>query len=824
MSDVFLKVVNMSISAGWLVLAVLVLRPWLRRVPRWIHLLLWGIVAIRLIFPFSIESALSLIPSGETIPPDIAMDPNPAIHSGVSYMNTLVNPVLAQSNLASPGDSVNPLQIILAVLTNIWVLGILTMLIYAFVSYFLLRRRLSTAVLLQEAVFQSEYVCHPFVLGWWKPRIYLPYHMDEKSLSHVLSHERAHIRRKDHWWKLLGFLLLSVYWFHPVMWLAWFFLCRDIELACDEKVIAELESEQRADYSQALLECSMQRDRILTCPLAFGEVGVKQRIRTILHYRKPTVWIVVVAIIICVAIGVCFLTNPLNSGDHLMLTEVNTSGGRNHMIYDVNLGNRALSGEIYVEEWTKGVCVRSGPVAMSQYVDQIEITMEERREDDKRIGTEIEITTNQYGGSLLTYYPVPKEMQILGWSFAGYERNQKVPVDPEQDVILAVMAFDGGNGVRTLDCQTLAENPERLADADYMLVVRAAFDSASLGTVQEGVSPEICTILYAKVLEIQDSCFLVEPIPGSWELSSADQIEVSAKNLDPAVEPKIGDILQIEYDGILLESYPARAQEVYRICMAQEPVLTMIPMDTEYEGFLAGALLLPMDGDIYRYELWSEPQGAVLKNRYLGTYSENVISVNAVWDVYSLEEYPDHSIVLAESETEGSWLYRYSPPRKCADSALADVKTCGYVVMEDGIATYGQEMWQEFYENTQKGQPASVSVAQYGTLNPESCAPEYLEAYAQDYPYLNTFHLTFDGEIYTLSFRDQGTLHTRTYEYLMKYDSGAHSVISAVEPEARWEYVLTHDDTVTLQQLWSGLTSSMLGAYIDHYSIYSEAK
>ena len=312
MSDLFLNIVNMSISASWLVLAVLLLRFVLKKAPKWVNVLLWGIVAVRLAFPFSIESALSLIPSAETIPMDIEMAAQPTINSGIPAINSVIDPVIGSALAPAPGDSANPLQIWIPILSIVWVVGVAALLLYALVSYWRLRRKVSEAVILRDNIFQSEYVASPFVLGVFRPRIYLPYNMDGQNLSHVVAHEQAHIRRKDHWWKPLGFLLLTIYWFDPLLWLAYVLLCRDIELACDEKVIQELSHEQRADYTQALVVCSVDRRTLAACPLAFGEVGVKERVKSVMNYKKPAFWVVVLAVIACVVVAVCFLTDPVS--------------------------------------------------------------------------------------------------------------------------------------------------------------------------------------------------------------------------------------------------------------------------------------------------------------------------------------------------------------------------------------------------------------------------------------------------------------------------------------------------------------------------------
>lgn len=311
MSQVFLNILNMSISASYVVLAVLLLRILFKRAPRWIAVVLWGIVALRLVSPFSIESVLSLIPSAETVSPGIMMDTVPSIDTGIPVIDNSINPIINQSFAPVSGDNTNPLQVIVPILATVWVAGMVALLIYMVVSYVRVRRKIGTAVLYKDNIYQSENVGFPFVLGIFSPKVYLPFDMDERDIPHVVAHEQAHILRMDYLWKPLGFLLLAVHWFNPLMWLSYILLCRDIEIACDEKVVKKLDRQERADYSQALLTCSVKRITIAACPLAFGEVGVKNRVRSVLSYRKPAFWIVVVALTACVVVAVCFLTDPV---------------------------------------------------------------------------------------------------------------------------------------------------------------------------------------------------------------------------------------------------------------------------------------------------------------------------------------------------------------------------------------------------------------------------------------------------------------------------------------------------------------------------------
>ncbi len=315
MADVFLKLFNISVTAGYLIVAVLLLRLILKKAPKWIRGILWAIVGIRLVFPFSVESVLSLIPSAEFIRPDtVKYDTAPAITSGIPVVDHIVNPVIGAAFTPDPAQSVNPLHVMSEIAGGIWCIGLLAMLLYALVSTLRLRNRIHASVRIQGRIFACDSVQSPFILGVIHPKIYIPSNMDPETANLILSHEEAHIRRGDPFWKLFGFLLLSVYWFHPLMWVGYCMFCRDIELACDEKVIRNLEKDGIADYSEALLKFSVSKKAGIACPIAFGEVGVKERVKSVLTYKKPAFWIIIVAFIACVAVAVCFLTNPKGIG------------------------------------------------------------------------------------------------------------------------------------------------------------------------------------------------------------------------------------------------------------------------------------------------------------------------------------------------------------------------------------------------------------------------------------------------------------------------------------------------------------------------------
>ena len=316
METIFLKLLNMSLTACVLILAVLPVRVMLKKAPRWSICLLWGLVALRLICPFTLKSDLSLIRNSEPITTgtlSVEIPTLPAITEPMSYevaepMPEVQKPVQQQ---AVPEEPEWKAPSILTVAGYVWLVGAGVMLVYSLISYWQLKRRVSTATRLEGNICQSEYVTSPFVLGIFRPTIYLPYGLKEFHLNHILAHERAHIRRGDHLIKPFGYMVLSAHWFNPLVWVAYVLLCRDIEAACDERVIKEMTYEQRQSYSATLLRCSVHRRRIAACPVAFGETEIKGRIKNVMNYKKPAVWLIVLSMLLSVILAGCFLTDPV---------------------------------------------------------------------------------------------------------------------------------------------------------------------------------------------------------------------------------------------------------------------------------------------------------------------------------------------------------------------------------------------------------------------------------------------------------------------------------------------------------------------------------
>ena len=344
LSDLFLKIFNMSMAAVWIILAVILLRLLLKRAPKIIICVLWAFVGIRLICPFSFESFLSLIPSSRLINPNITYSINRAVDTGVPAINRKINSFLLLS------DALNPLQIIISIISIIWLAGIIAMLIFALISFLRLRRKIAMTAPYKDNILLCDAVKSPFILGIFRPKIYLPSTMSEEQISYVLAHEKAHLLRKDNWWKPLAYFILALHWFNPLCWVGYMLLCKDIELACDEKVIKKLSFEERRQYSQALLDCSTNRRTTAVCPLAFGEVGVKARIKNVLSYKRPAFWIIITAVVACIAVAVCLLTNPKIINPHAnSIVDVLESGSTCDGIGIKVMSASVEKGEVYLD-------------------------------------------------------------------------------------------------------------------------------------------------------------------------------------------------------------------------------------------------------------------------------------------------------------------------------------------------------------------------------------------------------------------------------------------------------------------------------------------
>ena len=740
MSDLFLKIVNMSISASWLVVAVLILRLVLKKAPKWVNVLLWGIVAVRLICPFSFESALSLIPSAETFPEKIISGPSFDVQTGITPIDNRINDYLGDRYFEGVTVPTNNGNNVMTILTIVWIIGILLLATYTVISYWRLHREIDTAVRYKDNIFQSENVSSPFVLGIINPRIYLPFSMNEQDLEHVVAHEQAHIRRKDHWWKPLGFLLLTIHWFNPLMWLAYVLLCRDIELACDEKVIKGLGNEQRADYTQALVACSVNRRMIAACPLAFGEVGVKERVKSVMNYKKPAFWVIIIAVIVCVGVAVCFLTNPKQ--DCYTLRIVVPAGSQEEFVYtDEEVSTVRNSIKIWSGDglgdtevllfpvnktaetgYTATYLTHGMPVEFDAEKDtwfKIGVNMQNSTNEDIIVYVEVENVEVRIVDEInsviewFDYLETPDEMKWDGsleisltefpdvtfrWTYGemlavkGSKSTSLYTGMPIWNAYFCdltgdglpelcssiswgsgmidnrVIIYDYANGVSyELSDRGYFDFTLRFNEADgYLYVDKKKYNTDELvetgrlvfknNTIQiEGFSNEAHQVFQAEILEIHGSHYLVKPVEGSWELNSADRMEVPVRNAHPSPEPEIGDVIEIEYSGEILETYPARIADVYGIKIIKEAeTWDLIPMvmvngtlylDTGHEskiearcGVMDGEITSQVDGSKQPTVDDQSNFGTGYGYQYGATEGTIELFMNGKWWIFATEE------------------------------------------------------------------------------------------------------------------------------------------------------------------------------------------
>ncbi len=694
MNELFLKIVNMSISASWLVLVVLILRFVLKKAPKWVNILLWGIVAIRLICPFSFESALSLIPSAETFPEKVISGPSFDVQTGITPVDNRINDYLGDRYFEGVTVPANNGNNIMTILTIVWTIGILLLVAYTVISYWRLRRKVDTAVRYKDNIFQSENVKSPFVLGIIKPRIYLPFNMNGQDLEHVVAHEQAHIHRKDHWWKPFGFLLLTIHWFNPLVWLAYVLLCRDIELACDERVIKELGNEQRADYTQALVACSVNRRMIAACPLAFGEVGVKDRVKSVMNYKKPAFWGVVLAVIVCVFVAVCFLTNPVtkNNGTDGTVTEwFDYLETPDEMVWDGRL-------EINLPEFP-GVTFRWYPEKMEAVTEEGIVPLFHGMPIWNTYFCDLTgdripdlCSTYTFGSGII-------DSRIIIYDYANgasYELSDRGYFD-------FTLRFNEADGYLYVD--KTKYNTDELVETG-----RLVFKNNSIQI--EGFSNEAHQVFRAEILEIHDGHYLVKPVEGSWELNSADRIVVPISNAHPSPEPEIGNVIEIEYSGEILESYPAQIADVYGIKLIREAeTWDLIPMvmvngtlylDTGHEstiearcGVMDGEITSQVDGSKQPTVDDQSNFGTGYGYQYGATEGTIELFMNGKWWIFATEE-ARQAILFPSTENEPSKFYLTIGSEGVKSIKLSMPNSSGGFENADGsLLKKGERIWLE---------------------------------------------------------------------------------------------------------------------------------
>lgn len=493
--QLFVGSLNLAVAASWLIVVLLLLRPLLKRLaPKWVLCALWALVAVRLVCPVALQSDLSVYRlAGDAVQSSgqVTYFQDTGFCGDVRYRPATLLPGVSAETPSTPDSTVpdattaadaipqpqTPARSVDMNLPSIlWAVGIYVMLMLALAGYLSLREDVAASIPLEGNVYLCDSIKSPFILGMFRPCIYLTSGMDEAARVCVLRHERAHLRRGDHLWKPLGFLLLAVYWYNPLVWAAYILFCRDMELACDERVIRDMAAEERATYSQALLDCSRGRHWVAACPLAFGEVGVKSRIKAVLQYKKPAFWVILAAIIACIVVAVCFLTDPVSGGSKGTLTFVEKENiiSTWRADFTVDTQEAALDANIYAEIWQNGQCRTTQLLTMSRYVNELSVQLTQpERNEQMRLTFSLWAATDAYGG----YGDLSDDLKQMpkDTAFAAYTDGEKRQAAAGDDIVLLAVAADLGGGLPEFDCRKLEKQPDIAQNADYMIVVHAAF-------------------------------------------------------------------------------------------------------------------------------------------------------------------------------------------------------------------------------------------------------------------------------------------------------------------------------------------------------------
>ena len=579
---IFSALLNRAVAATLLILAVCVYRALSPKEPKWTRLFLWVLAGLRLCLPFSIRSAWSLVPSEKILDYETAQyAAKPEITSGIAALNQAVNPAFGESFAATPAASVNPLQVWMHLAGLVWAIGVLALLLAALVSVWKLRRRVQASIELTKGVRLCDAIDTPFLLGLFRPTVYLPSQLSQRERDVVLAHEAAHKTHGDCIWKLLGYGILCVYWFYPPVWLGYGLFCRDLELACDERAVKRLSLEEKKRYASVLLSCSVPRGSFPVCPLAFGEVGVKERVKRVLD-KKPAKALIALALAVCLVIGVCFLTakqdeqiyglsagsyvmdeadavqilpsrvtfrmsgsrhefvfmlSPISSyymagdytindclvtcsdgtytlvfkiqdNDTIVLQIPNQDGlhmsglfipngtefyyeepddsrlifykqeppaGAQRADFRVSFDDKLSYGEVWAEYWQNGTCTRSQPLTLTTADEKLHLVFQNPFSSQNAVPVVQLSLEADAARQVSASFTMPEDM--IGFGFNSYEDGTELPLQDGEDVVLASLVPDLGDGVRMYSCTELAAMPELYQEADSILIVKAAFES-----------------------------------------------------------------------------------------------------------------------------------------------------------------------------------------------------------------------------------------------------------------------------------------------------------------------------------------------------------
>jgi beta-lactamase regulating signal transducer with metallopeptidase domain len=498
MEQLFTRVLNMSVTGSYIILTVLAVRLLLKRAPKKYSYALWGVAAFRLVCPFSFSSIISIFnlkPFDMTaaqrqseaaltyVPSDSGANIRERITSGIPAMNSVIRESIPN---AVPTASADPVQIWIAIGALLWCIGAAALLIYAAVSFIKLRRKTAAAVRLENNVYGVDWAVSPFVLGLFRPKIYIPFSLRENERPYILRHETVHLKRKDHIVKLFAFLILAVHWFNPLVWLAFIMMGRDMEMSCDERVLADTGT-FAADYGTSLLSFAAVRPRAVLPP-AFGEIGVKERIRNILKFKKPGVLLTVAAVILCLAAAAVCAANPIaakSTIQNVQLTDrEKTAEGvlEDSSIFKLEFGRKIKGIELYAEEWHEGKKISSRCISSGTAMDQnLNITSGIPVDTEPTWSSSWNVTVEKYEGSQVNFdweHNLPQNVDVVGCVTSAYgaSSGNTVEIEPGKEYILMAIVFiPPGESLEPAGCEEFTENPEKLAECEYVSLIRCKF-------------------------------------------------------------------------------------------------------------------------------------------------------------------------------------------------------------------------------------------------------------------------------------------------------------------------------------------------------------
>lgn len=777
MGSIFIKIFNMSMGASWLILAIIAARLLLKRAPKRIVCLLWALAALKLVIPFSPESIFSLIPSAEVIPENITTQMHPKIDSGIVYVNSVVNPVMEAGLSPQPGDSVNPLQVIVQFAGIIWCAGMVICLIYALVSYLVIRKKVSASVKLDKNVYACDEVSSPFILGVFRPVIYVPSGLDSEALEYVLAHENAHLRRGDHFWKPLGFIILSVYWFNPLCWVAYILLSRDIEYACDEKVIRDRDELYITSYSQTLLDLGTRRKVITVCPLAFGETGVGSRIKGILNYRKPAFWIIIVSIAVCIILAVCFLTRPEKEdpeeGDPAVTEVYDMTKPPELMVTYCGDTHKAMQGT-YSWHYPDKNGMIAGEAADSihpLYISDLRPSFYlSPYEDEIKLDFAAE-PDEVYIRCWDEKYATKGEIDESDFSVPVYSSDTHSFVFPNKTgVVIEVTAvWKTGNGI-TDNTASYSFTVKKL----YAPVSEpAAVTGQDAGSFAESIG--LCMSVINVTPTECDVVFSQNGADVKWELTTESAFDIQRMN---------GNGMWEEVPFIPTE-YPVVWNDMAYLISENDDTVIHTRWDYLYGELFTGYYRIHK-----RVYDFGGPEGS---------------------DVYDL--YAEFSAPASKEEEE---------------ALLAG----DFVIMENGSVVAGKDKWSDFYEKTLSGSSAAVRLAYVYTSDKSDGSSGVYETAEDEYPNIFVSELVYDGSgfvIGPLHYDGSGFVSSYVsgydnpvtgWKYLMHYTGTPRSQTALFTEYDR--YVLVNDDSVSWEDLEMGMVSSRFGDIIPFTEVFCE--